>query len=62
MSPVQVAEQERSAAVRQLDADAAVTSIVDGLSFVGGTMEALQAPAQEPEEWTPQVRMTHVLC
>lgn len=57
VSSVQVAERERSAAVQQLDADAAVTSIIDGLSFAGGTMEALQARAQEPEEWTPQVRI-----
>lgn len=55
----QVAEAERSAAFSQLvsqDREAAVTSILDGLSFAGGTMEALTAPPQEPEEWTPEVR------
>jgi hypothetical protein len=52
----QVSDQERAAAVQQLDSEAAVTSLIDGLSFMGGTMEAIQAPVQDPQEWKPEVR------
>jgi hypothetical protein len=52
----QVADEEHAAAVQQLDSEAAITSLIDGLSFMGGTMEAIQAPVQEPQEWEPEVR------
>lgn len=41
--------------MKQLDTEAAVTSLIDGLSFMGGTMEAIQAPVEDPQEWKPEV-------
>lgn len=52
---MQFADAARRAAVEQMDDEAVEQSIADGLSFVGGTQEALEAPMQQPEEWTPEV-------
>lgn len=51
----QVDEDARLVDFAQLGVDEGITDIVDGLSFVGGSLEAIEAPTQQPEEWTPEV-------
>jgi hypothetical protein len=52
---LQFEDAARVAAVANMDDEEVEQSIVDGLSFLGGTEEALQAPKQQPVEWTPEV-------
>jgi hypothetical protein len=52
---VQFEDVARQAIEAHMDDEVLEQSIVDGLSFVGGTQEALEAPRQQPEEWTPEV-------
>lgn len=54
---VQFEDAARRAAVDVMDDEAVEQSVVDGLSFLGGTEEALAAPRQQPEEWTPEVSL-----
>lgn len=53
---LQAAVEAERAAFAALPWDEAVQDVLSGLTAEGMTEEQLATPAQEPEEWQPEVR------